>query len=134
MVEAENIQLGTRFDEMSDKYLYKYPDRRDGHLIRYLLGYGFMDKRLFPECKLCGSNNNSRKHVTNECVFFNDLRRNTLENIGKIIDVANLDDLEYWVNVIYFGPYLSWNSTKITKLIGTLKKFACSLYLDRPKL
>jgi hypothetical protein len=30
MPEAENIQLGTRFDEMSDKYLYKYPNRREG--------------------------------------------------------------------------------------------------------
>ena len=64
MAESEGIQLGHRFNEMSDKFLYKYPDRRDNLLVRYMLGYGFMDKRLFPKCKLCESQENRKLHVT----------------------------------------------------------------------
>ena len=128
IAEAEGITNGTRFDEMA----HKHPDRTYNHLVRYLLGYGFMGGRLFPVCKLLGSNNNSKKHVTNECVFFDNIRRSTLEKIGEITGTGNLDDLQYWINVIYFGPYLSWNSTQITKLLGLLKRFVCRLYLDSP--
>lgn len=133
MAAAEGIQIGCRFNEMIDKVLYKYPDRRDNFLVSYMLSYGFFDSRLFPKCKLCGSDENSKLHVTNDCPHFDQLRKKTLKQVGNLIGVSNLDDLGYWLEVIYYSPYIGWTEKQIRKLLEVMKKFTVSLYMERPR-
>lgn len=69
----------------SNKYYYRYPDRK----MDYLLGLRLiMDslKRLFPTRKHYGENN-SRKHVVNECSeeFFVELREKYIDKIRDLI-------------------------------------------------
>jgi hypothetical protein len=128
----ENITIGPRFREIIDKFLYKWPDRRENMLVRYILKYGFFDPRLFEQCKLCGEAN-SRTHVTNECRFFSKQRSNTLTQIGKITGIGNTTDLESWIMRIYFAPYSNWSKVQIRNLIETIKSFIATLYMDRKK-
>jgi len=58
-------------------------DKRDGHMIRYLMNYGFYKVRFNPTCKQCREVN-SRKHET--CRKFDELRENTWREFDKLIN------------------------------------------------
>lgn len=86
----------------SKKYIIAW-DKRDGHIIRYLLNHGFYKASIIRTCKNCGDAN-SPTHVTNICPKFDKLRnmawkelnelRMTRVNEGKIqgggLDIAFL--------------------------------------------
>ena len=59
-----NITINKNYINYHNKYYYKYADRRDGLLIRFLCKYGFFNGRIFPDCAYCGEKN-SRTHVVN---------------------------------------------------------------------
>jgi hypothetical protein len=137
IAKREGISIGSRFKNSFDTHLYKYPDKRDGLMMRYFVKFGFFDSRLFPICKLCLRDNkeipNSRKHVTDECIYFEELRMKTLDKIGQLIDCNNISGLEDWLMTIYFAPHLKWSDKTLSKLLEVVKSFSASLYIDRPK-
>ena len=61
------VSLRKHFYETFKKEYYKYPDKRDHSLIKYLCNGGFYKSHLFPVCAFCDGEKNSRTHVTNEC-------------------------------------------------------------------
>jgi hypothetical protein len=92
---------------MTERYQKKYFmawDKRDGHLIRYLVNHGFYKERYVPICKYCGMKN-SRRHVTNECLTFNGLREWTWKKLGEHRKIERYKgDLETAILDVYFDP------------------------------
>jgi hypothetical protein len=126
---------------MIDKFLYKWPDKREHFLVKYIVKFGFFDGRLFEICQLCGGIN-SRTHVTNECPYFKEGREKALGRIGEITGIANLrkcedesniGDLENWILRIYFAPFPEWSKKQMRDLVEVMKSFVSHIYMNRPK-
>jgi hypothetical protein len=130
--KREGIDIGSRFYSSFQKNMYKFPDKRDALMIRYFVKFGFFDSRLFPICQLC-KGPNSRTHVTDECSYFDELRKGTLAKIGRLTGDTNLTGLEAWLMTIYFAPHSKWKENTLRKLLEVAKAFSTSLYIDRPK-
>jgi len=128
----EGINVGTRFKEVIEKFLYRWPDRRENLLIRYIIKFGFFDPRLFSECELCGGEN-SRTHVTNECPYFNGSRNRALEKAKKILGQNALSNLEEVIMQAYFAPDPNWSKKQIRELVDMTKTFVADLYMSRKK-
>ena len=105
------------------------PDKRDGHLLRYILHYGFYKTRLVPLCKHCGKLN-SRTHVTNECEAFGDLRRRTENELSRINGMNEEIGLEQRILNAYFSP----NIGKVNLVLEVLRKFAINLVITHGRL
>ena len=130
------IIIGSKFSYQLKKILYKYPHKGDFLLIKYLINFGFFDNRLFPKCELCGQLGNSRTHVTNECKYFEDAGKTTLEKIEEIIGARWIEHssmLEEWILRIYFCPGINSNDKTMRILVETIRSFASHLYTARPK-
>lgn len=133
--EAEGIEFGDRFKEIIHKHMYRFPDRRENLTTMWLLNWGFFEPRLFPVCGLCGGEN-SRKHVTNDCPFYEELRVKTLKQIGRVLHLGNLEksgNLHDWLLNIYFAPGLKWNTNQMRGVVNVLKTFCASLYMDKSR-
>lgn len=128
----EGITVGPKFQEIIDKYLFRWPDRRENLLVKYIIKFGFFDPRLFEICKLCGGTN-SRTHVTNECTFFDSSRNAALEKIKNILQNPNQLSLEERIMQIYFSPDPGWTKKQIRDLVETVKSFVGNLYMNRKK-
>jgi hypothetical protein len=123
------VKLGTTFKGNLKKYYYVYPDKRDALLFRYIVNYGFFNPRLFPVCQYCDQAN-SRKHVTNDCDHFYDVR----SKLKDQLDGIDVTDLEQTIIDIYFSSdNIDWKKHKCYKMIDTLKKFISELYIGRDK-
>ncbi len=68
------LDISDEYRTKHNKKIYMALDKRDGHMIRYLMNYGFYKVRFNPTCKQCREVN-SRKHET--CRKFDELRENT---------------------------------------------------------
>ena len=132
----EGIIVGPRFNEVIEKHLYKYPNKMDAFLVRYILKYGFYCERINPQCLHC-KEQNSRTHVTNDCEYFKLSRQKTMEFIGNTIGVKNLhlndQDLESWIMTIYFNPSIAWTKVQLKKLLDIIKLHIADMYIDQTK-
>ncbi len=129
----EGVVIGPRYMEVVTKYMYRWPDRRENLVVRWLIKFGFFDSRLFPMSEYC-EGENSRRHVTNECPYFRDLRDTTLRKMGTQLGIGNLHnggDLEELLLPTYFCPPLDWTKKQMRNMVTILKEFASSLYIDR---
>ena len=99
-------------------------DKRDGHLIRYLVNQGFFKGRYIPKCPFCNSDN-SRQHVTNDCHKFEKLRERTWMSLKKTRNTEHYKgDLESAILDVYFNP-----SQECQKELEVLKTFALQLII-----
>lgn len=131
MSKQESINIGHNYINSHYKYYFKYPDRRDGLIIRFYCNYGFFNERLFPSCFYCGRNN-SRKHILNDCKekYFVALRNKYMEKVSKIkgFNYTKNGDLENVLLKLYFEP-----NKDITKVLPLIKEFMVELFILRPK-
>ena len=83
-------------------------DKRDGHMIRYLVNHGFYKARIIPTFKHCGPN--IRTHVTNNCPKFDELRERAWKEHDELkitrvkMKVKFNEDLEKGFLDAYFKP------------------------------
>ena len=107
------IEIGEGFWKVIGS-LFQYPDGRDHYLIKYFIGYGYISEHFKSSCPHCGEKNCCRRHVTNYCVKFDELRKKTLLEIGKLIGVSNFTsentDVEKLLFDLYFNPRVTKNS------------------------
>jgi hypothetical protein len=122
MASNDGIIIGDKFREMFKKNYFVAWDKRDNHLIRYLVNHGFWKGRFFPKCRHCGELN-SRKHVTNECKLFDDLRNIILNELKKTRR-GIVQDLEKAILDVYFNP-----GENFQKELEILKRFAIQLVI-----
>src|SRR5690606_24931145 len=54
LAQKDGLKIGSRYRELHKKSYFMAWDKRDGHLIRYLVNHGFYKARFLPECKFCG--------------------------------------------------------------------------------
>ena len=108
-------------------------DKRDGHMIRYLVNHGFYKARIIPTCKHCGEAN-SRTHVTNICPAFDRHRTNAWKELDELrkTRVKMKDkyqgDLEKALLDVFFKP-----SAKCEKELEVLRKFSLLLAITNSK-
>jgi len=57
-------------------------DKRDVHMIRYLVNHGFYKARIILTCKHCGEPN-SRTYVTNNLPKFDELRERAWKELDE---------------------------------------------------
>ena len=133
IAKQENIIVSGRYQQLYNKYYYRYCDRRDNLLIKFMINYGFFDSRLFLKYKYCGMNN-SRAHVVNECVeeFFVELRKEYIPKVYKYLNIKknNNIDLNRALNDIYYKP----KDKSIIEGLKILKSFVAKFYIERPLL
>jgi len=76
-VSNDELEIGDNYRITHNKKYYMAWDKRDGHMIRYLINDDFYKARIIPTCKHCREPN-SRTHVTNNCPKFDRLRERAL--------------------------------------------------------
>ncbi len=104
MANEDNINVGVKYRETHRKNYFMAWDKRDGHLIRYLVNKGFFKGRYIPKCPFCNSDN-SRQHVTNVCQKLENLREKTWINLKKTINIEHYKgDLVSAILDVYFNP------------------------------
>ena len=124
MANQDNIKVGLGYRETHRKNYFMAWDKRDGHLIRYLVNQGFFKGRYIPKCPFCNSDN-SRQHVTNVCPKFENLREKTWINLKKTRNIEHYKgDLESAILDVYFNP-----SGSCQKELEVLKSFAVQLII-----
>ena len=127
----EGININNNYINFFNKYYYRFCDKRDNLMIKFLVNYGFFESRLFPICKYCGKNN-SRSHIIKECKekFFVDVRKEYGEKIRAFLGRNDKEfDLEKGIMDIYFKP-----KDKDVKLgLIILKEYITKIYVERPK-
>ena len=69
----DNLEIKDHYRGTQNKKYFMVWDKRDRHMIRYLVNHGFYKARFIPICEHCGEEN-SRTHVTNICPLFDNLR------------------------------------------------------------
>ena len=120
----DNLKVGPRYREIHRKNYYMAWDKRYRHLIRYLVNQGFFKGRYIPKCPFCNSDN-SRKHVTNVCPKFENIRGKTWVNLGKTRNIEPYKgDLESAILDVYFNP-----GENCQKELEVLKSFAVQLII-----
>jgi hypothetical protein len=124
------IPIINNFSDMFRKHYYKYPDKRDGHLIRYLDNFGFYTTRFdgCGICKHCGEGN-SRTHVTNECSGFKDLRESTTKKLEKLTGKRVGTNLEGAIINGYFNTEYPYSSN-MPEILEVIKSFATNLLIE----
>ena len=58
-------------------------DKKDGHMIRYLVNHSIYKARFMPICKHCGEAN-TRTYVTNISHAFDNLRANDWKQLNEL--------------------------------------------------
>jgi len=103
-------------------------DKRDGHLIRYLVNQGFFKGRYILKCPFC-NNDNSRNHVTNFCQKFEKLREKMWTELKKTKDIEYYKgDQESAIFEVYFNP-----GENCQKELEVLISFAVQLIITGAK-
>jgi hypothetical protein len=127
MAAELKVNLGADFAEVYKKYYFKWPDKRDIHLLKYIVNGGFYKSQWHDKC-LCGEDN-SRTHVTNTCTIYEQLRNSTTEKLGKVlnrrIDAKNLEEA---ILSEYFRSTGS-EVKKIPDILDCMKNFAICLII-----
>jgi hypothetical protein len=124
LAKEDGICLGNKYRLMHKEKYFKAWDKRDGHLIRYLVNHGFYKERYQEVCRYCGQRN-GRRHVTNDCSTFEKLRNWTWKALGKYIKTDKYKgDLEKAILDAYFEP-----GEMCQKVLEVLKGFAIQLII-----
>ena len=127
------IELGENYEAVLKEHWYRFPDGRDGLVIRYMCNYGFIDGRLFEKCLQCGIQGNNRTHATNSCKDTRLLKEATIMRLKKFIKMEDEMDLEGTLLKLYYRPDPKWTKSVMRELVIILKTFSASLYIDRGK-
>ena len=127
LAKEERINIGNAgYNIITKRMLYQWLDHRDHYVIKYIVGYGRFNQRLFPSCKHCGKQN-SRTHFTNECDQGTEARHKllkSLERTGINLEEDNFEDL---IMKWFFNPEPREDKT-LKKIWDGIKSFICSLY------
>jgi len=95
----DGLEIADNYRETQNKKSYMAWDKRDGHVIRYLVNHGFYKAKIIPTCKHCREPNN-RTHVTNNYPKFDELRERAWKEVDELkisrvkIKVKFNEDLE----------------------------------------
>jgi hypothetical protein len=133
MAEEDGLEIADDYRRMHNKKYFMAWDKRDGHMIRYLVNHGFYKARFMPTCKHCGEAN-SRTHVTNNCPAFDDLRARAWKELDELrkpkvkMRIKFNEDLEKAFLDVYFKP-----GPKCQDELGVLKKFSLQLAITNAK-
>jgi hypothetical protein len=133
LAKEDGIELSDGYREISNRKYYMAWDKRDGHMIRYLVNHGFFKARFIMTCKYCGEAN-SRTHVTNNCPAFDKLRARTWNDLDEIKkgrikeEIRYKGDLEKALLDVYFKP-----GPDCVKQLEVLKKFSLQLVITNAK-
>lgn len=97
-----------------NKYYYRWPDKRDGLLIRFFAIYRYFERRKIQISSYYGELN-FRNHVVNDITneFFIELRKEAKTKIWELTRKGNVNDgesNEFWrrVNEVTFSTYSEW--------------------------
>lgn len=123
------IEINENYSKIHKKCYFMAPDKRDGHLIRYLLDFGFYKTRFCAICKHCGSVN-SRSHVTNDCEAFSALRERVRKKLKKVVIRKQTDNLEELILYAYYNPV----KERLSDVLNILRDFAICLIIRQAKL
>ena len=134
MAMEDGLEIADHYRGTHNKKYFMAWDKRDGHMIRYLVNHGFFKARIIPVCKHCGEAN-SRTHVTNTCPAFDDLRARAWKKLNElrrpIIKVEDRydGDLEKAFLDAYFKP-----RSNCDKELEVLKSFAIQLAIANSEI
>ena len=124
----EEVTIGDNFFAVTMKKLYKYIDKREFSLIKYMVKSSFLAGRGSFQCELCGVELN-RKHVTNECPYVDEERR----RIKSLLGVEAGEDLEDRIIRVYYD--MNEEDVKRSKeILEGIKSFVCQLFIKRGEL
>ena len=129
----DGLEIAEHYRATHYKKYFMSWDKRDGHMIRYLVNHGFYKARIIPTCKHCGEAN-SRTHVTNICPAFDRHRTNAWKELDELrkTRVKMKDkyqgDLEKALLDVFFKP-----SAKCEKELEVLRKFSLLLAITNSK-
>ena len=129
---AESTEIGKNYFDVTMKSIYKYIDRRDFWLIRYIIKSGFLSEREWtdrpPMCELCNIKI-TRKHLTNDCPYLTEDREKLAEELG----VEPGGDLEEALMKAYYNMS-KIQAEKGAKTLAAIKAFLAQFYIKRGKL
>ena len=126
----EGVEIGKEFFDTTMTNLYKYIDKRDFWLIRYMIKSGFLSEREPYDCEICEGVELNRKHLTNKCIYMDEERR----KLREILRVGDGDeDLEEKIIKSYYNMDKCEPKRAREKLMG-IKNFVSQLYIKRGKL
>jgi len=109
MASNDGLEIADNYRETHNKKYYMAWDKRDGHMIWYLVYHGFYKARIIPTCKHC-RDPNSRAHVRNNCPKFDGLRERAWKELDELkitrvkMKVKFNEDLEKAFLDAYFKP------------------------------
>ena len=83
MAEEDELEIADYYRGTHNNKYFMPWDKRDGHMIRYLVYHGFYKARFMPICKDCGEAN-SGTHVTKICPAFDNLRANAWKQLNEL--------------------------------------------------
>ena len=131
--EGKGVRVEKGYLTLLEKHLYKWPDRRDHFMVKYLCNWAYFNEEFKQKCAACGAPQ-STKHVTDSCPYFKDSREKTLRDIGTILG-KNTDETSLYetINLLYYSPQLTLGGKKLSKLIEVIKTFIPQLYVNRYK-
>lgn len=130
----DNLEIADHYRGTHNKKYFMAWDKRDGHMIRYLVNHGFYKARFIPRCEHCGEEN-SRTHVTNICPAFDNLRTSTWKQLNELrktkvkIEDRYKGDLEKAFLDAYFKP-----RSNCQKELEVLKRFSIQLAIANSKI
>ena len=133
MAVEDGLDIADHYRATHNKKYFMAWDKRDGHMIRYLVNHGFFKERYLPICKNCGEAN-SRKHVTNYCPAFDEIRVSTWKELDELrktrVKTKDIykEDLEKAFLDIYFKPRSFCENE-----FEVLKKFSLQLAITNSK-
>ena len=134
MAVEDGLEIADHYRSTHNKKYFMAWDKRDGHMIRYLVNFGFYRSRIIPLCMHCGEAN-SRAHVTNICPAFDGLRESAWKKLNeltkpiiKVEDRYN-GDLEKAFLDAYFKP-----KSICDKELEVLKSFAIQLAIANSRI
>lgn len=125
------IIIGNNFEESYKKNLYKWCDKRDFFLLKFIVNYGYFRERLKNTCPFCEKENNNRNHITDFCPG---LRISRIKFFDKLQEMGaeDLSSVEGWIMKIYFDP--QWQDKTMRSLMEIVKSFVTQIYLTKREL
>ena len=121
----EGITVGDNFFTVTMRSLFKYIDRRDFCLIRFMVKSGFLSERDPLQCEVCGVELN-RKHLTNVCPYMEVER----DKIKEVLGVGPEEDLEERILEAYFNMR-DKDVKRASEIIAAIKSFVMQIYVKR---
>jgi hypothetical protein len=129
LAELEGIELGEDHALVTGKYLYTWADKRDHFVLKYIINFGFFNVRYRNTCELCNETS-SRTHITNECRYFEPIRKVFNHRLSKEFGFKNdVIDIEAFILRNYFCKVEVKNGLKLWNEI--IKKFIVMIYFKK---